>query len=140
MKKSPEDKALIVSKKKWLEDALDVFSENHLDLDYFDLTCDVVDRMARKRQVPFLTGRLEIWAASIIHAIGRINFLYDKSFDPYICMDDLVNYFKTSKRTISPKATQIQKMFDMYPFHPEFSTWHMLYKCSVVNIEPMSPF
>ena len=23
----------------------------------------------------------------------------------------------------------------MYPFHPEFSTWHMLYKCSIVNIE-----
>ena len=45
-----------------------------------------------------------------------------------------VNYFKTSKRTITPKATQIQKMFDMYPFHPEFSTWHMLYKCSVVNM------
>ena len=83
MKKSPKDKALIESKKKWLEDALDAFSENHLDHDYFDLTCDVVDRMARKRQVPFLTGRLEIWAASIIHAIGRINFLYDKSFDPF---------------------------------------------------------
>ena len=102
MKKSPKDKALIEFKKKWLEDALDAFSENHLDL-----TCDVVDRMARKRQVPFLTGRLEIWAASIIHAIGRFNFLYDKSFDPYISMDDLVNYFKTSKRTITPKATQI---------------------------------
>ena len=67
MKKSPEDKALIVSKKKWLEDALDAFSENHLDHDYFDLTCDVVDRMARKRQVPFLTGRLEIWICIRFH-------------------------------------------------------------------------
>jgi hypothetical protein len=35
--------------------------------------------MSRKRNVPFLYGRMEIWAAAIIHALGSINFLFDTS-------------------------------------------------------------
>ena len=30
--------------------------------------------MARKREVPFVARRIEIWAAAVIHARGTINF------------------------------------------------------------------
>jgi hypothetical protein len=35
--------------------------------------------MSRKRNVPFLSGRMEIWTAAVIHALGSINFLFDTS-------------------------------------------------------------
>lgn len=110
------------------------FCDKHLDDDYEHLCIDVIEKMSRKRNVPFLTGRLEIWAASIIHALGRINFLYDKSFTPYITMDELAAYFNTSKRTIGPKSSQIEIMFSMAPFHPEFSTLRMLKKSPYRNM------
>ena len=90
MKKSPKDKALIEFKKKWLEDALDAFSENHLDL-----TCDVVDRYGTQTASPFL--RQAAWKSGplpLFMPLEGSTSVYDKSFDPYISMDDLVNYFK----------------------------------------------
>ncbi|NOR78038.1 MAG: hypothetical protein GQ523_06390 [Methanophagales archaeon] len=39
----------------------------------------LIRKMSRKRNVPFLSGRMEIWAVAIIHALGSINFLFDTS-------------------------------------------------------------
>jgi len=45
--------------------------------DYKQLSEKLILKMKRKRNVPFMTGRLEIWAGAIIYALGRINFLFD---------------------------------------------------------------
>ena len=79
-------------------------------------------KMARKRAVPFLTGKLEIWSASIIYAIGQINFLFDKSFEPYPTPDDICRYFGTTKSTTSQKAKLIRDMFKLRHYDNEFST------------------
>jgi len=47
--------------------------------------------------VPFLSGRLKIRAAATAYAIGQINFLFDKSFEPYTDAGDLCDYFDTKK-------------------------------------------
>ena len=57
----------------------------------------LIRKMSRKRNVPFLSGRMEIWAAAIIHALGSINFLFDPNFEPYIGAADISDYFGTSK-------------------------------------------
>lgn len=44
----------------------------------------MIHKMARKRDVPFVTGRIEIWAAAVIHALGTVNFLFDKASQPAI--------------------------------------------------------
>ncbi len=81
--------------------------------------------MARKRAVPFLAGRVEIWAAAIVYALGGINFLFDKSFPPYVSPDSLCDHFGASQRTVSQKAKLIRDMFKMGYYDPEFSTEHM---------------
>ena len=48
--------------------------------------------MGRKREVPFKRGKLEIWAAAVVQAIGSINFLFDKSFEPYITSKQINEY------------------------------------------------
>ena len=81
--------------------------------------------MSRKRTVPFLSGRMEIWAAAVVYALGSINFLFDKSFEPYATADDICNFFATSKSTTAQKSKVIRAMFKMGYYDPEFSTKHM---------------
>jgi len=68
---------------------------------------------------------MEIWAASIIYALGQINFLFDKSFKPYVSSNDISNYFGTSKSTVSQKAKVIRDMFNMRYWDEEFSTTYI---------------
>jgi hypothetical protein len=101
------------------------YCDEYLDDDYKKLCAKLIDRMSRKRNVPFLSGRIEIWAAAIVYAIGSINFLFDKSFDPYVRGEDICNYFGTSNSTTAQKAKVIRDMFKLQYYHPEFSTKRM---------------
>jgi hypothetical protein len=103
----------------------DKFADSYLDEEYKMLCRKLIDKMSRKRQVPFLSGRLEIWAAAVVYALGQINFLFDKNFEPYVSATDLCNYFGTSQSTTSQKAKKIRDMFKMRYFDEEFSTEKM---------------
>ena len=70
-------------------------------------------------------GKMEIWAAAIIYAIGRINFLFDKSFEPYVSGDDICDYFGTSRSTTSQKTRLILDTFNMTYYDDDFSTSRM---------------
>lgn len=100
----------------------DGFCRKHANNEYAELANKLVTKMARKRAVPFLSGKPEIWAASIIHAIGTVNFLFDKNTKPYASLENIAEYFGTSKRTTSQKSKVIRDMFKMWHFDPEFST------------------
>ena len=101
------------------------FCDQYLDNDYKQLCEKLILKMGRKRQVPFLLGRINTWAASIIYALGQINFLFDRSFEPYISADDIANHFGVSKSTIGQKAKQIRDMFKMGYWDQEFATQRM---------------
>lgn len=102
------------------------FCVQKLDDDYFQLCEKLIKKLGRKRDVPFQRGKLEIWAAAVIHAIGSINFLFDKSFEPYMTADQISEYFGTKNSTVSNKAREIKDMFDIWYFSPEFSTQRMI--------------
>ena len=76
--------------------------------------------MARKRTVPFLSGRVEIWAAAIVYALGSINFLFDKSQEPHMSAAELCALFGVSTSTGAAKATELRKLFDIGFFDPEW--------------------
>ncbi|MDR3291222.1 MAG: DUF6398 domain-containing protein [Methanobrevibacter sp.] len=102
------------------------FCDKYLDKEYSYLTKQMVKKLGRKREVPFKRGKLEIWAAAIIYAVGQINFLFDKSFQPYSSADEICNYFKTKKSTVSNKAADIRKILKLNHFDKEFSTRYMM--------------
>jgi hypothetical protein len=133
-----KDKVVIEEKAKKLVEMTAGFCDKYLDEDYKQLSENLILKMKRKRNVPFLSGKLEIWASAIIYALGRINFLFDKSFEPYVSGDDISNYFGTSKSTTSQKAKFILDTFKMGYYDDEFSTTYMkernpLSKMAVVN-------
>lgn len=121
-----KDKAIIAEKAQKLIEMTGGFCDDYLDEDYKQLCEKLIRKMSRKRNVPFLSGRIEIWAAAIVYAIGSINFLFDRSFDPYAGGDDICNYFSTSKSTTSQKAKGIRDMFKLGYWDREFSTSHMM--------------
>lgn len=101
------------------------FCAQKLDDDYFQLCEKLVKKLGRKRDVPFQRGKIEIWAAAVIYAIGSINFLFDKSFKPYMTADQISEYFGTKNSTVFNKAREIKDMFNMWHYSPEFSTKRM---------------
>ena len=60
-----------------------------LNDEYLILCVQLAVKIARKRPSPFLSGRVKTWAAGIIHAIGTVNFLFDKSQTPHMTSRDL---------------------------------------------------
>lgn len=118
-------KNLIEEKTQKLVEMTADFCKEHLDEDYRQLCQKLIEKLSRKRNVPFLSGRVEIWAAAIVYSLGSINFLFDQSFEPYATAEDICNYFGTSKSTTTQKAKLIRDLFKMGYYDQEFSTAQM---------------
>jgi hypothetical protein len=111
---------------KTLQELTRRFCLQKLDDDYAQLCEKLILKMGRKRDVPFQSGKVEIWAAAVIYALGSINFLFDKAFEPYATPDDICDYFGVKKTSVSSKAKLIKDMFKMTYYISEFSTQHMI--------------
>lgn len=103
------------------------FCNEKIDSEYASLCEKMVRKLGRKRTNPLERGRLEIWAAAVIYTIATMNFLFDKSFEPYLSSPEIYGHFGTSSSTISQKAGQIRTMLKLKPYwDPDFSTMRMI--------------
>ena len=85
------------------------FCETHLDDELEGYAIKLYEELGRKRKIDIRRGKKEIWAASIIYVISRLNFLFDRSHERFITPDTICDFFGTVKSTTGNKATQIQK-------------------------------
>lgn len=121
------EKEKIIEKQEQIIHLTDSFCKEVLkDEEYAALAKSLVLKMGRKRNVPFETGKVEIWAAAVIHALGSINFLFDKSFAPYTTVDEINNFFGTKKTTTGTKSKFIRDLFNLGYWNSEFSTSRMI--------------
>jgi hypothetical protein len=74
------------------------------------------------RKLSIQRGRIEIWAAAIVHVIARLNFLFDPQNEVYFTADELNSFFGTKKTTVSNKAGMILKAANIFPGDPDFSS------------------
>ena len=81
----------------------------HLDDEHETYCLKLFGTLCRKRKIDIRRGKEEIWAASIIYVIARLNFLFDKDNENSITADMVCNFFDAKKSTIGNKATQIEK-------------------------------
>jgi hypothetical protein len=116
----------IKDRENQLLDMVGPFCESYINEEYAKICSNLVKKMGRKHDVPFKRGKIEIWASAAVYAIGQINFLFDESFEPYLSQDDICDYFKTKKSTVSDKARKIRDMFNMGHYDEEFSTEYMM--------------
>ena len=120
------DKEKLKQRRDELTALVSAFCDSKINDEYKDLCTKLVAKMSRKRNCPFERGNLNIWAAAVVYTIGRTNFLFDKSFEPYIDPKEIHEYFGTKSSTVSAKAKLIREQLKIsYYFDPEFSTAHM---------------
>lgn len=103
----------------------DAFCDRYLNAEYKKLVRKLVERIGKETPSPLLRGRADIWAAGVVYAIGAANFLFDKSFKPYISATDLAAAFGVASGSASQKATQLR---DRYPIdfpNTDFATKKM---------------
>jgi hypothetical protein len=120
-----KEKSVIESRKNQILNLIKEFCIQKLDDDYFELSERLLNKLGRKRDVPFMSGKIEIWAAALIHALGTINFLFDKSFEPYVTVDEINIFFGTNKSSTGTKSKFIRDLLNLGYFDNEFSTEHI---------------
>ncbi|MCD6440407.1 MAG: hypothetical protein J7L86_01280 [Candidatus Marinimicrobia bacterium] len=104
--KEKNDKAEKVAQ---INEMIHSFCGEHLTQELEGYAVKLCEKLGRKRIIDITRGKKEIWAASVIYVIARLNFLFDKQNENYITVDTICNYFGTKKSTIGTKATQIEK-------------------------------
>ena len=118
------DKEAIIKKQQEIILLAKNFCDEYLDNDYAELSEKLICKLGRKRNVPFVTGQTSIWAAAVIHALGTINFLFDKSFEPYTTVGVINDFFGTKQSTVGNKSKQIRDLLKLGFWDAEFSTSH----------------
>ena len=71
---------------------IDAFCTRHLNEECRQMIHHVVGALARKRPSPLSRGKENVWAATAVHAVGRVNFLDDSSQTPH-CKPKVIYIF-----------------------------------------------
>ncbi|HHF7375622.1 DUF6398 domain-containing protein [Legionella bozemanae] len=93
----------------------------HFNREYYDLAHELTAKLARKKPSPLVSGRSNTWTAGIIHALGMVNFLFDKSQNPHLSSQDLSSWFGLSQSTISAKSKSIRDLFKIRQMDPKWT-------------------
>jgi hypothetical protein len=99
----------------------DSFCAKHLDDEYREVVHRAIGSLARKRPSPLLKGEPRVWAAGVIHAVGRVNFLDDPSQTPHCRPLMIFEFFGVAENTGQNKSRSIQKLLGMGPLAPEWT-------------------
>lgn len=92
----------------------------HLDTEYAELCRKLTGKLARKRPSPLPRGQRRIWAAGILYAIARINFLFDPAQRPHLRADQLAKLVGAKQSTMANKGALILKTLDLSLMDPEY--------------------
>ncbi len=103
-----------------IAELIDAVCQQHLNEEYATLSRELAAALARKRPSPLLRGRPEVWACGIVYALGSVNFLFDKSQQPYLRADELCAAFGVSQSSGSNKAKGIRALFGMHQMDPDW--------------------
>lgn len=96
------------------------FCQAHLTQSYADLCCEMAAALSRKRPSPLESGRPKTWAAGIVYTLAQVNFLFDKSTEPFMTSADLCTRIGVSQGTASGKAKEIRDIFNIMQMDPNW--------------------
>jgi hypothetical protein len=106
----------------------ELFCQQHLDAEYAELCVKLAAKLARKRPSPLLRGDRRIWAAGIVYAIGRVNFLADPTQKPHLRTDELADLLGVKQTTMTNKGRLIADTLRIALMDPEYSRRDMIDK------------
>ncbi len=136
----PTDKDKIQKRQDEILELLRAFCSAKLNDEYRELAEKMLAKLGRKRHVPFETGKVEIWAAAIIHALGMINFLFDRSQTPHVTVREIHEFFGTKESTVGNKSKEIRDMLKLRQWDDEFGTREMQERNPYRNMAMLNGF
>jgi hypothetical protein len=92
------------------------------------------DKLSRSRKLDITRGKKEIWAASIVYVIARVNFLFDKEGNTFLTSDIICDFFGTKKTTTANKATSIEQAFNIGIGDENYCTSEIIESFSFVQL------
>lgn len=99
----------------------DGFCNEKLTEEYADMCRVMTAKLARKRPSPLASGRANNWAAGIVHAIGTVNFAFDRSQTPHITVPEICDYFAVGKGSPASKSKVIRDLFKIGLLDPDWT-------------------
>jgi len=99
----------------------DDFCRAKLTDEHADMCRQMTAKLCRKRPSPLASGRPQNWAAGVVHAIGIVNFAFDKSQDPHITVPDIYAYFGVGKDSPAAKSKVIRDLFKIGLMDPAWT-------------------
>lgn len=101
--------AMINEKAKEIKELVESFGKQHFDKELSGCAVRLCDKLSSISKLDITRGKKEIWAASIVYVIARVNFLFDKENSHFLSSDSICDFFGTKKTTTGNKATAIEK-------------------------------
>jgi hypothetical protein len=71
-------------KAKEISELVESFCKQYLDEELAACSSRLCDKLSRSRKLDISRGKKEIWAASIVYVIARVNFLFDKANNHFL--------------------------------------------------------
>ena len=88
--------------------------------EYAQICLKVLNQLEQHPHKPLTRGREHIWAASIAHAVGSINFLFYSSSEPSISHTEFNKHFNTNPKTIKIKSLLIQDLLLLSTYNQQY--------------------
>ena len=104
----------------------DEFCQKHLNEDYADLSRKMAAALCEEEPSPLESGRERSWAAGIVYALGRVNFLSDNSWEPHMTMSELCEKIGVSQGNASSKSREIWSRLGLIQMDPDWCLPSML--------------
>ena len=96
-----------------IDELVKSFSMQHLNEELTACALRLCDTLGRSRKLDITRGKKEIWAASIVYVIARVNFLFDPANNDFLTADIICDFFGTKKTTTGNKSTVIEKTLNI---------------------------
>lgn len=98
---------------KEIKDLVESFCERYCTEELTTCAVRLCEKLGHIRKLDITRGKKEIWAASIVYVIARVNFLFDKANSNFLTTDIICDFFDTKKTTTGNKATSIEKALNI---------------------------
>ncbi len=99
----------------------DGFCRASLNEEYAEMCRTMTAKLCRKRPSPLASGKANSWAAGIVHAVGTVNFAFDKTQTPHTTIPDLRDYFGVGKTSPAGKSKVIRDLLKIGLMEPEWT-------------------
>jgi hypothetical protein len=117
-----------------IDELVRFFCKQYLNEELTACVLKLCETLGRNRKLDITRGKKEIWAASIVYVIARVNFLFDTANDNFLTADIICDFFGTKKSTIGNKSSVIEKTLNIGIGDKNYSTAEIAESFSFVEM------